>query len=113
MAKFFFCAYFDGQIEFAESREEHIRRRHPDFWPHLRELLPLVLSQPDEIRRRPWLPNEFLFVRLTGRAVDAAAAVVVVVEDEPTSDRSLPRRWVGPAYLTDIPPRSELLWSSG
>lgn len=101
------CPYLGADVELTEERERHIRRRHSNV---RMANVSGVLGDPDMVIRRPWRPEEALYAREVDDPSGGRHIVVVVLRDEPSSDRDPPRHWVATAYLAANLPAGVVIW---
>jgi hypothetical protein len=99
-----------AKVELTAEREGHIREEHPDLLPSHLDWVRRALSEPNEVRRRSWRPDELMFLA-PSRGSSRELTVVVVVEDEPAGGEDSGRLWIVTAYLTRTAPVSEVLWA--
>ena len=100
------CDYLDVDVELTPERQRHAQRRHGLDEGAMRA----VLADPDIVVQRPWLPDEFLLVRVIDDPADATHIVVAVVRDEPASETSQPRHLVATAYRALAAPMGVVIW---
>jgi hypothetical protein len=91
----FQCPYLSGEVKLTGERKKHIAENHPDLLPEYEDRIPLVLSDPDQIR----ISERFKKARLFSKWFDNVRGgkyivVVVISEDLPAK-----RHWIVTAYI--------------
>ena len=93
---YFQCPYLSKVVELTNGRKKHIAENHPDLVPEYEDRIPVVLSNPDQVRVSERFKKAHLFSKWFDNIRGGKYIVVVVIsEDWPVN-----RHWIVTAYIT-------------
>ena len=102
----FSCPYLKSEVELTEERAKHIADGHPDFLPEHGDKIPVVLNDPDQIRRSPRFPSARMFTKWFDDLRGGKYVVVVVVSDSSPQTR----HWIITGYIARKITLGEIEW---
>jgi len=91
----FKCPYLSSEVKLTEERKQHIAENHPDLLPEYEDRIPLVLSDPDQIRFSERFKKARLFSKWFDNVRGGKYIVVVVISE----DLPVNRHWIVTAYI--------------
>jgi len=93
---YFQCPYLSKVVELPDERKKHIAENHPDLFPEYEDRIPVVLSNPDQVRVSERFKNAHLFGKWFDNIRGGKYIVVVVISE----DWPINRHWIVTAYIT-------------